>query len=114
MKRLIQVVLIVVIAVGVVGAVLAQPAGKDCTNEIQAGRVLVPLDEKGLALQPVTLPLPYCGPYVVVATPQGSGAELAVEKWFIDELFATAFVVGVQGEPGAAAWLQWVAVASYE
>lgn len=120
MKRLMQIALIVVIAAGVVGVVLAQPAGKDCTSEVQAGRVWVQLDDNGLSLQSVPLPNAYCGPYVVVANPQGSGgaaatvAEFDIDKWFVDSFISRQFMLGVEGEPNAAAWFHWVAVASYE
>lgn len=119
-QRLIQAGLIVFLALMVAGVVLAQPeTGKDCTSKIQAGRVFVQLDEDGYSLQTVPLPLAYCGNYVVVATPQGSGmaelAEFEVTRWFVDSSLASyQFVIGVQGEPGAGAWFHYVAAASYE
>lgn len=102
-------------------ALKANPA-KTCTAQAYGGKTLIQIGEDGYALQLVPLPVPVCGPYVVIANPQGSGSqeavagaepiasEFAAERWFVDTFLDDAFVIGVKGEPGAGVWFQWAVV----
>lgn len=96
----------------------AKEAPKTCTNQPQAGIAHIQLDEHGHSLTLVPLATPFCGPYAVVITPQGSESAAAediqalfdIERYFVDTHELTAFVIGAKGEPNAAAYFQWIAV----
>ena len=111
-KRIVETIIVIFLILSIVGVVLASPQSKDCTSSLQAGWVLVELDANGQGQELVTLPNPYCGNYVVVATPQGDG--LSVNQWGVDSSLSHAFTLTVQGQPGAAVWFHTIAAASYE
>ena len=111
-KRIGETIIIVFLVLSIVGGVLASPQSKDCTANLQAGRVLVELDTNGQAQESAMLPNAYCGSYVVVANPQGDG--VAVNRWGVDSSLAYAFTLTVQGQPGAVVWFHYIAAASYE
>lgn len=96
----------------------AAKAAKTCTNQPQAGIAHVQIDQYGHSLTLVPLAIPFCGPYSVVITPQGSESTTAedtqalfdIERYFVDTHELTAFVIGAKGEPNAAAYFQWIAM----
>lgn len=99
------------------GKATAFAAARNCTNQPQAGIAYIQLDEHGHSLTLVPLAVPFCGPYSVVITPQGSESAAAedmqtlfdIERYFVDTHNLDAFVIGAKGEPHAAAYFQWIA-----
>lgn len=94
----------------------AKAAPKTCTNQPQAGIAYIQLNEHGYSLTLVSLAVPFCGPYSVVITPQGSESAAEdmqtlfdIERYFVDTHNLDAFVIGAKGEPNAAAYFQWIA-----
>lgn len=94
----------------------AKAAPKTCTNQPQAGIAQVLVGEDGYSLTLVPLAAPFCGPYSVVITPQGSESAVEdiqtlfdIERYFVDTHELNAFVIGAKGEPNAAAYFQWIA-----
>lgn len=67
----------------------------------------------------VALPITFPGEYVVTLTQQGSASMNAaadefngifsVDRMFTDTFVPGFFVAGLQGEPGATGWVQWIA-----
>lgn len=111
------------------GAAAADPAG--CPQR-QAGLATVTIGEDGYDLTLVELDKPFCQPFSVAITPQGSGAaaqsatddaaatgaaassnqilaEFDVQQYFVDTYFLNNFIIGTRGRPGATVIYQWVA-----
>lgn len=94
----------------------AKPAPSP-TVPAYGGRFPYQLDQDGLQMIMVELPVPFPGEYTVVFTQQGSESAAAedfralfsIESAFVDTFQPGYFIAGLRGEPGASGWVQYVA-----
>lgn len=129
LSTIFQFVLICIIILGIVGykvpgsLAAAKPAptvpAPSPTVRAYGGKFPYQLDENGLFMTMVALPITFPGEYVVTLTQQGSASMNAaadefngifsVDRMFTDTFVPGFFVAGLQGEPGATGWVQWIA-----
>ncbi len=111
-------VLVGLLIVFIMGAA-AKPAPSPTVQTVPAygGKFPYQLDQDGLQMVMVELPIPFPGEYTVVFTQQGSesaaaedfGGLFSIESMFVDTFQPGYFIAGLRGEPGASGWVQYVA-----
>lgn len=129
METIGQFALLCLVILGIVGyAYTPEPAAAKPAPTVPApsptvraygGKFPYQLDENGLFMKMVALPITFPGEYVVTLTQQGSASMNAaadefngifsVDRMFTDTFVPGFFVAGLQGEPGATGWVQWIA-----
>ena len=125
METIGQFALLCLVILGIVGyAYTPEPAAAKPAPTVPApsptvraygGKFPYQLDENGLFMKMVALPITFPGEYVVTLTQQGSASMNAAADEFngifsvTDTFVPGFFVAGLQGEPGATGWVQWIA-----
>ena len=129
METIGQFALLCLVILGIVGyAYTPEPAAAKPAPTVPApsptvraygGKFPYQLDENGLFMTMVALHITFTGEYVVTLTQQGSASMNAaadefngifsVDRMFTDTFVPGFFVAGLQGDPGATGWVQWIA-----